>query len=250
MRPGDLRDEAVTIVVTAEPGNGDDLLGTETEIWIRNTDGMPLKCVMKYDIEGMGQQYNEVTLSYVGVDLPVEEGLFSGATLPQPLELLPPPEMEQKRVPPLEAGEMAPEIAARTVSGDSLRLSEFRGRVVLLDFFYSTCGPCRQAIPQLVELSREYAGKDLVILGINVHEAADSDLLLRLLESREVPYPVLLPTGGTDYEYKVSGYPTVFIIGRDGRITAAHVGFSTEDSKDTWRREIDRALAEGGEGAR
>jgi peroxiredoxin len=247
IRRSDFRGEPVTIVTTTTPGDGDDLLGGETEMWIRNTDGMPLRYIEKFDINGMGQQYGEYFLSYVGVDLPVEEGLFSGVTLPQPLELLTPPEMKHRPEPPLRVGEMAPEIAARTVSGDSLRLSDFRGKVVLLDFFYSTCGPCRQAIPRLVELSREYTGKDVAILGIDSHEPADSKLLLRLLETREVRYPVLLPTKETDREYRVSGYPTVFIIGRDGRIAAVHVGFSTDESKDTWQREIDRALAEEGE---
>lgn len=211
------------------------------ETHLRAADLVPLRCISKYDIEGTGQQYSEVTLNFVAIDMEIEEGLFSGATLPKELELLPP--VEHEAAPPLSAGESAPDIVAPTLAGDTLSLSDFRGKVVVLDFFYAACAPCRQAMPKLVELYNEFAGGDVVFLGVNSTDKASSERLRELLESKNIPWPVLLPPQSTDWEYKVSGYPTLIIIDRDGVISASHVGFSKEDSLGEWRMNLKAALA-------
>ncbi len=240
VRYGRLGKDSV-IILSAERKGDEEVERGYFETHLRAADLVPLRCISKYDIEGEGQQYSEVNLNFVAIDTEIEEGLFSGATLPKDLELLAP--VEHKTEPPLGPGEIAPEIAAPTFAGDTMRLSAFRGKVVVLDFFYASCAPCRQAIPKLVELCNEFAGGDVVFLGVNSTDKASSDRLRKLLESRNVPYPVLLPPRSTDREYKVSGYPTLIIIGRDGVIAASHVGFSAEDSQEEWRRDLNAALA-------
>jgi len=237
--------EPVYVLQVERSGNNEDIERNQLEIRVRKSDYVPVYIESKLDIEGMGQQYSDVALSFVALDTPIEEGLFSGATLPEDLELLKPPERNRACDRPLEAGNPAPEIIAPTVTGEVLRLSDFRGKVVVLDFFYTSCVPCRHAIPKLVELHEEFAGQDVVILGVNSHDNAANKRFLYLLESRHVPYPVLLPTRETDAAYHVYGYPTVVVIDRSGTIAATETGFSEEKSPPAWRSAIRKALEDG-----
>jgi thiol-disulfide isomerase/thioredoxin len=106
-----------------------------------------------------------------------------------------------------------------TVSLDSLR-----GKVVLVDFWASWCGPCHQSFPWMAAMHKKYADQGLVIVAINLdktREAAES-FLEKLPASFTIAYD---PSGKTATAYHVAGMPTTVLVGRDGRIRSTHIGF-------------------------
>ncbi|MDX9759719.1 MAG: TlpA disulfide reductase family protein [Bacteroidota bacterium] len=235
-------EDSVIILAVDRYGRGQ-VTGSHLECHLRTFDLLPIRCVSRLDIEILGQQYSDVTISHAAVDAEVEQGLFTGATLPEDVMFYPPP-VKPETPPPLQPGVTAPDFTAATVRGDTMRLSDLRGNVVLLDFFYSTCGPCMSAIPKLVALHEEFADRNVVILGVDPFETPETKTLQRLIEKRGVSYAVTFPPQEILFDYKVSGFPTLIILGRDGVIRSTHEGYSEEDSLSDWRREIEAALGE------
>jgi cytochrome c biogenesis protein CcmG/thiol:disulfide interchange protein DsbE len=105
------------------------------------------------------------------------------------------------------------------VSSDSLR-----GRVVVVDFWASWCGPCRGSFPWLRSLHERFGDKGLTVVAINLDkQREDADAFLS-----QYPAPFIVafdPAGKTPEAYHVSAMPTTFVIGRDGTILEAHAGF-------------------------
>ena len=83
----------------------------------------------------------------------------------------------------------APDFTLKSQQGDNLKLSELRGKVILINFWASWCGPCRQEMPVLDELYRHYRSLDFTILGVNVEQ--NSDDARSLLKDVSVSFPVL-----------------------------------------------------------
>ena len=128
-----------------------------------------------------------------------------------------------------------------TVRADDLPSPDLKGKVVYLDFWASWCGPCRQSFPWMNELQRELGARGLVVVAVNVdHERSDAN---RFLASYPADFRVLFdPEGKLAERYKVGGMPTSFLIGRDGKIVAAHAGFKQKDADAlaaTVRRVVD-----------
>jgi len=123
----------------------------------------------------------------------------------------------------------APDFEKRTLDGRTVRLSEYRGKVVILNFWATWCAPCRREIPELIKLQDEFEGV-LEVIGVSLDEEG-FEVVRPYAEQREINYPVILD----DYSYgdKLGGIymvPTTFIIDREGMITARRVGeISRED---------------------
>lgn len=112
-------------------------------------------------------------------------------------------------------------------AGDTLDISEYRGKVVLLDFWASWCVPCRRSFPWLNTMHQKYAQDGLVIIGINVdQEPADAAKFLRAYPAQfEISYDT---DGVLAKEYGVQAMPSSFVIGRDGQVKARHRGFKVK----------------------
>ncbi len=119
----------------------------------------------------------------------------------------------------------AHQIAAQAASvPTTLDLSQYRGKVVLMDFWASWCAPCRQSFPWLNAMQSRYADRGLVVIGVNV----DSTQAEAAKFLRDVPasfHIVYDPQGSLASQYDVPGMPSSFLVGRDGTIVARHVGF-------------------------
>ena len=134
----------------------------------------------------------------------------------------------------------APDFTLRTLNGGpNLRLAEQRGRVVMVNFWATWCGPCRQEMPQLDRLYQKYKSSGFVLLGVNVDEDARkaSDVAAKL----GVTFPVLLDTDkAVSKLYDLSTMPSTVIIDRDGKVRYFHRGYLAgyEDNYDKQIREL------------
>jgi thiol-disulfide isomerase/thioredoxin len=136
----------------------------------------------------------------------------------------------------------APDVSLQTGQGGQVRLSEFKGRVVLVDFWASWCAPCKTSFPALDALHREFAPRGLAVLAVNLDERRkDAD---GFLSAHPHTMPVLFdPSGASPAAFGVKGMPTSFLIDRAGIIRFAHMGY-TANIGQQYRHEIDLLLSE------
>lgn len=119
---------------------------------------------------------------------------------------------------------IAPDFTLKSASGNNLRLSEYRGEVVLINFWASWCGPCRQEMPLLDELHNRYKPLGFTVLAINVEE--DPGKALRLLEDMQPGFPVLFDnTSEVSKQYDVVAMPSTVLVDRNGNMRYLHKGY-------------------------
>jgi peroxiredoxin len=113
---------------------------------------------------------------------------------------------------------MAPDFTLKGLDGKSVKLSDYQGKIVLLNFWAVWCKYCKQEMPDLNELSKELEKKDeAVILAVDVQEPADT--VNEYLTSNNISLKVLMDQDGSAaQQYGVSGYPTTFVINKDGSV--------------------------------
>ncbi len=127
----------------------------------------------------------------------------------------------------------------KDMNGVDVKLDSFKGKVILLNFWATWCGPCKAEIPSLVELQEKYAD-DLVVLGFSVDDPAEK--MKPYAEEYKVNYPLLVGNGREDVQNAFGpllGIPVSVIIGRDGIIAKKHTGIAT---KEQFEREIQALL--------
>jgi thiol-disulfide isomerase/thioredoxin len=124
-------------------------------------------------------------------------------------------------------GRAAADFSLPDLSGRAYQLASLRGKVVVLDFWASWCGPCRRSMPQIEALHREFARKGLVVLGVNSEDPAAASKYLR---EKGYSFPTLMDkTGTVGNQFNVKGIPTSVVIDRTGKVSAYLVGAGTED---------------------
>ena len=149
-------------------------------------------------------------------------------------------------VPPaVAAGQGVCNVAARPakldftltdVEGRRVRLGEYRGRVVLVNFWATWCAPCKTEIPWLNELHVRYRKQGLAVIGVSVDDAVEK--IRPFAQSMKMSYPVLLGVGEDGFKESFGpllGYPTTLLISRAGEICIRHVGIT---EKEQLEREI------------
>jgi thiol-disulfide isomerase/thioredoxin len=117
----------------------------------------------------------------------------------------------------------APEFKLKDFSGKELNLEASRGKVILLNFWATWCGPCREEIPELVSLQNRYKDR-LQIIGLVVDDE-DEKGIRSVIESEGINYPVAMADPDTRFAYGgIAALPTVFVINSDGRVVQKHIG--------------------------
>lgn len=132
--------------------------------------------------------------------------------------------------------------AARAETDANLDLADYRGRVVVMDFWASWCVPCRRSFPWLNTMSEKYADDGLVIIGVNVdRERREAEDFLAEFPARfRIHYD---PEADLARQFDVQGMPSSFIIGRDGNVRNSHIGFKVR-RQDEYEAAIVAALEE------
>jgi peroxiredoxin len=119
----------------------------------------------------------------------------------------------------------------KDMNGTDVRLEEFRGKAILLNYWATWCGPCKIEIPIFNKLYAQYKNKGLVILGVSIDD--DAPTLKEFVKRTPMDYPVLLAADQEDVleaAGPVYGYPTSFFIDRSGAICGRHEGIGTKES--------------------
>jgi len=144
-------------------------------------------------------------------------------------------------VAPISAQKVEPRAAKlnfsfKDINGKKVALSDFKGKVILLDFWATWCAPCKQEIPGFIELQKKYGERGLQVIGLSVDDPMT--LAKQYATSMKMNYPVLLAEGKEDvlkaYD-PIPSIPVSVIIDRGGRIVARHLGIA---EKDVFEKEI------------
>ena len=146
-------------------------------------------------------------------------------------------------VPAVTPASAAPDFTLRTMGGGpNLKLSEQRGRVVLVNFWATWCGPCRQEMPHLNRLYEKYRGSGLVLLGVNIDD--DTRTAADVAAKLHVAFPVLLDTDKkVSRLYDMSTMPSTVVIDREGRVRYIHRGYR-DGYEATYDQQIRELLKE------
>jgi peroxiredoxin len=135
-------------------------------------------------------------------------------------------------------GKPAPDFDIKRLDGTPCQLSDFEGKILILDFWASWCGPCIRSMPQWIEISRQYVDAGVEVVFINLEE--DEERIRRFLEKMELNPTVAMDSeGSVSKQYAVQAIPQTVIIDREGVITEILVGASEENEK-TLRNTLDR----------
>ncbi len=140
-----------------------------------------------------------------------------------------------------QASVSAYQFSLKSVKGEKVELSPYRGKVVFLDFWASWCPPCKASIPFVSKLYEKYKGnKDFVIIGINMENISDAQ---KYISQKDIKYLNVIGDDITARNYQVRGIPTFILIDKRGNIVGRWVGFA-DSIYDEWTKSIDEALAE------
>lgn len=121
-------------------------------------------------------------------------------------------------------GTKAPDFTLVSTSGEKISLSNYAGKVVVLDFWATWCGPCRMGVPDLVSIQKEYKD-EVVIIGISLDNQATVGNVIPFMEQYKVNYPVVYGTNEVVVNYGyIQAIPTTFIIDKKGNIADMQVG--------------------------
>jgi peroxiredoxin len=133
-------------------------------------------------------------------------------------------------IPPAQkSSALAPDFTLPTTDGRSIKLSDLKGKVVIVDFWATWCRPCRKGIPDLIELKKKYGKKGFEIIGISVDIDTKNEVV-PFMKTYGINYPIVY---GNPYVYQqyggVQAIPTSFVIDKQGKIIASYEGLITPD---------------------
>jgi len=197
--------------------------------WLDAVTNLPrANRIYSWNPDGLGIEY-KLTLTSLDVEAQPDPAIFQ-------LEC---PEgfMQEEVFGSIPVGSTAPLWTLQTPEGESISLQDLRGKIVVMDFWATWCGPCQQVMPVLQELHETY-GEQVVVIGINTWENADPALFMA---ENGYTYPILLGGDEVAQAYFVEGIPTFYVIDPDGRVAFQAVG--ADSTNEATLREIIGTLA-------
>jgi thiol-disulfide isomerase/thioredoxin len=146
--------------------------------------------------------------------------------------------------PHLTHSSLAPDFSLESLDGKTTRLSDYRGKAVLLNFWATWCGPCKIEMPWFVELQNQYASQGLQIVGVAMDDASKEDIS-KFAKDMGVNYPILIGKESVGDQYGgVPALPESFLIGRDGKIVDKIIGLRGKaEIEDSIKKALDTKTA-------
>lgn len=133
--------------------------------------------------------------------------------------------MQSAKYEPLTVGRVAPDFELPGLDEKTVRLSDFRGKVVFLNFWATWCKPCREEMPSMEVLYKNFEKDGLVILAVSIDRVTTKKDIPPFVKSMNLTFPVLVDSWGqTDKRYKLMGVPETYIIDRDGVLREKVIG--------------------------
>jgi len=174
-------------------------------------------------------QYNEWNLKNVKENVTTSKTLKNQLQkLKQEYELKDYVEPDKKELEPLKKGKIAPNFEGTIFStGKTIKLSDYKDKVILVDFWYKDCYPCIKAIPHLSALKTKYSKNGLIVLGLNPYDKKEKNKkkLPEFIKINKMNYPIVFIEKGIVKDFKVRAFPTFYIIDKNGKIAHSQVGF-------------------------
>lgn len=207
------------------------LLRNELHFWITKKDLIPVQYSQSYDFvmnKDTMYQYEKFVLNKYDINSSIPENIFTLGSIPSYYKMK--DYSPYQKPDPLPLDTIAPPWELGSLTGEKVSLQNLKGKLVLIDFFYKSCYPCMLALPGLQSLHEKYKNKGLKIIGIDPYDKEEDDIS-SFLKKRGVTYTVLLEGGETAKNYRVSGYPTLFLIDRNGKIVFIQEGYGDETDK-------------------
>ena len=125
----------------------------------------------------------------------------------------------------------APEFALQDSSGKTVSLKDYRGKVVLLDFWATWCHGCKLEIPWFAEFSHKYGDKGVAVVGVSL-DSEGWKLVNPFIKAAQIPYQIVLGNDNVAKSYGIKNMPDTFLIDREGRIAAAYNGIIDKQNVD------------------
>lgn len=132
-------------------------------------------------------------------------------------------------VSPTNERKPAPEFALKDSSGKTVSLKDYRGKVVLLDFWATWCHGCKTEIPWFSDIARKYDGKSLAVVGVSLDEDGWK-VVGPFLKTAQIPYTIVLGDDAMAKTYGIGNMPDTFLIDREGRVAATYAGVVDKDN--------------------
>ena len=201
-------------------------LRAENNYWISKRDYIPIQYSIAYDLEMNNDtmyQFEKNILTKYEINNLKNEKELNLSSIPSYVNL--------KDYKPYKAPELlpnntiAPDWTLTSIKDKTIHLSDFKGKLVLIDFFYKSCYPCMLALPELQDLHEKYNTKGLVVIGIDPYDSKEKDDMELFLKKRGITYTVLLEGNDVAKQYHVSAYPTVYLIDKNGKIIFSRIGY-------------------------
>jgi len=202
------------------------VLGEKYDYWISKKDMRPIhysqRGIIKVGADTLFQYMDYQIVKYQ-INILIADTIFHFKSLPsfyniktyEPVEV----------VPLLTNGTVAPRWRLPSNKDDTLALNNFRGKIILIDFFYKSCQPCMSLIPHLVSLYNKYKSNNFIIIGIDPVDK-DSKEFREFIKRKDINYPILFADKDIAKLYKVSCYPTTYVIDKEGIIRFSLSGYN------------------------
>jgi peroxiredoxin len=139
----------------------------------------------------------------------------------------------------IKAGGKPPDFTLKDANGKRLRLSDFKGKVVVLNFWATWCGPCKTEIPWFIEFEKEFQTRGFTVLGVSMDDDGWK-VIKPYMAEHGINYPIVLANEEVNESYGgIEALPTTLLIGRDGKIKFLHAGLI---GRDDYEKEIRQLL--------
>jgi len=143
-----------------------------------------------------------------------------------------------------DVGKNAPLFSGKTLSGETINLADYKGKVTILDFWASWCKPCKEEFPFLIDLYNKDSGKNFSVLTVNVDEESENIKKFTDKLDKEVPFKIIYDKDKKIVElYITESFPSAFIIDKNGVVRFTHIGFVSGD-EEKYNSEIEKLINE------